>query len=105
MKLSVLVAASSGSVCISLGLCSSFSFGVEVFYSSDFDPHSNVQWIRNFKRSQLPTQMRYATETTAIQFLFSFTFRWIIFLNTYFRTPKKKPWTIAFGFFKILMKR
>ena len=27
MKLGVLVAGSSGSVCISLGLCSSFSFG------------------------------------------------------------------------------
>ena len=44
--------------------------------------------------------MRYATETSAIQFLFSFTLRWITFLNTFFRTPKKKPWTIAFGFFK-----
>ena len=28
MKLGVLVAADSGSLCISLGLCSSFSFGV-----------------------------------------------------------------------------
>ena len=33
--------------------------------------------------------MRYATETIAIQFLFSFTFRWITFLNTFFRTPEK----------------
>ena len=38
--------------------------------------------------------MRYATETSAIQFLFSFTFRWITFLNIFFRTPKKKTWTI-----------
>ena len=38
--------------------------------------------------------MRYATETSAIQFLFSFTFRWITFLITFFQTPKKKPWTI-----------
>ena len=52
MKLGVLVAGSSGSLCMSLGLCSSFSFGiVSTFYSSDFDHHSNVQWIRNFKRS------------------------------------------------------
>ena len=49
--------------------------------------------------------MRYATETSAIQFLFLFTFRWITFLNTFFRTPKKNPWIIAFGLFKILMKR
>ena len=34
--------------------------------------------------------MRYATETSAIQFLFPFTFRWITFLNTFFRTTKKK---------------
>ena len=34
--------------------------------------------------------MRYATETSAIQFLFSFTFRWITFLNIFFRTPEKK---------------
>ena len=34
--------------------------------------------------------MRYATETSATQFLFSFTFRWITFLNSFFRTPKKK---------------
>ena len=53
MKLGVLVAGSSGSLCISMGLCSSFRFGVVNinFYSSDFAPHSNVQWIRNFKRS------------------------------------------------------
>ena len=49
MKLGVLVASSSGSLCISLGLCSSFSFGVVSIL--DFDPHSNVQWIGNFKRS------------------------------------------------------
>ena len=50
MKLGVLVAGSSGSLYISLGVCSSFRFGV-VCISSDFDSHSYVQWIRNFKRS------------------------------------------------------
>ena len=48
--------------------------------------------------------MCYATETSATQFLFSLTFRCITFLNTFFRIPEKKPWIIAFGLFKILMK-
>ena len=33
MKLGVLVAANSGSLCISLGLCSSFSFGVVMHFT------------------------------------------------------------------------
>ena len=33
--------------------------------------------------------MRYATETSAIQFLFSFTFRWITFLTIFFLDPEK----------------
>ena len=51
MKLGVLVAGSSGSLCISLGVCSFFRFGVVSILVLRFDPHSNVQWIRNFKRS------------------------------------------------------
>ena len=51
MKLCVLVAGNSGSLYISLGLCSSFSFGVVSILLLSFDPHSNVQWIINFKRS------------------------------------------------------
>ena len=38
--------------------------------------------------------MCYATETSAIQFLFSLTFRCITFLNTFFRIPEKKPWIL-----------
>ena len=51
MKLGVFVAGSSGSLCISMGLCSSFSFGGVSILLLRFDPHSNVQWIRNFKCS------------------------------------------------------
>ena len=42
--------------------------------------------------------MCYAAETSAIQFLFSSTLKWFTFLSTFFRTTKKKTWTIAFGF-------
>ena len=47
MKLGVLVAGSSGSLCISMGLCSSFSFGVVSILLLRFcSPHSNVQRIK-----------------------------------------------------------
>ena len=44
----------------------------------------------------------YAAETSAIPFLFSSTLKWFTFIsNFFFRTAKKKPWTIAFGFSQI----
>ena len=67
MKFGVLVAGNSGSLRISMGLCSSFSFGslrISIGLCSSFSFGSKrftsqilipiqmyIQWIRNFKRS------------------------------------------------------
>ena len=52
MRFGGIVAPKSGCLSLTLGLCSSFTFGVvSALYSPDLALYSNVQQIKIFKRS------------------------------------------------------
>ena len=89
---------SSHSVCVCVCVCVCYRSSGRYAYStgptkvpkeSAHHKDQNKRWTKNFKRSQLPTRMCYAAETTAIQFLFSSTLKWFTFLTTFFGQQKK----------------